>query len=232
MILCMKKHLKTVLLGIYAGLAIALGGLLNILSNAFISGDLAWLGKLLGSLLFPIGLTLVCFLGLNLFTGKIGYVLDNKKDYLLFLVFVYLGNLIGSLIAGGVCLLAFHNVDVIYAKALGVAGNKMASLSGFLPGLKVFAMAMGCGALVYIAVFFYKTFKNVALKVIGIFIPIALFVYLGFDHCIANMFYFTFAVSFAKPLSYLNILIATIGNSIGAIILNEIVKAIKKVSKH
>ena len=228
----MKKHLKTTLLGVYAGLAIALGGLLNILSNAFISGELAWLGKLVGSLLFPVGLTLVCFLGLNLFTGKIGYVLDNKKDYLLFLVFVYLGNLIGSLIAGGVCLLAFKHVDPIYAKALGVAANKMGSLSGFLPGLKVFAMAMGCGALVYIAVFFYKTFKNVALKVIGIFIPIALFVYLGFDHCVANMFYFTFTVSFAKPLSYLNILIATVGNSIGAIILNEIIKAIKKVSKH
>lgn len=218
----MQKHLKTILLGIFAGLAIALGGFLNILAKSFLVGDLAWLGKLLGSLLFPVGLTLICFLGLNLYTGKIGYLLDNKKDYWLFLLLVYIGNIIGSLIAGFICFAIFNKVDAIYSTALNVANGKMNSVTTLTLGIKAFAFSFLCGALVYIAVFFYKLFKNKALKVIGIFIPIALFVYFGFDHCVANMFYFTFAISFANPFSYLNILIATIGNSIGAIFINEI----------
>ena len=70
---------KNFLLGIAAGAAIAFGGLLNIIVKTYLTGDVSILGKLLGSALFPIGLCLVCFLGFNLFTGKIGYLLDKKK---------------------------------------------------------------------------------------------------------------------------------------------------------
>lgn len=217
------KNLKNILFGIYAGLAIALGGFLNIVSNSYFGG----VGKIIGSLLFPVGLTLVCFLSLNLFTGKIGYLFDNKKNgYIKFLVIVYLGNLIGSLIFGFLALAIFKNVEPIYEKVTAIASNKT-NISDFVGGLKLLAGGVLCGALVYLAVFFYKTFKNVIMKVVGIFVPIALFVYLGFDHCVANMFYFTFAFSFANPLSYLNIALATIGNSIGAIALNSLIKSIK-----
>lgn len=220
----MNKHLKTVLLGIGAGVAIALGGVLNITAKAYIPN--AQVAKIVGSFLFPIGLTLVCYLGLNLFTGKIGYLLDNKKDYIGFLSLVYLGNIVGSLIFGFIAYFALRNVPEIYSVTSSIASSK-ASIFSFKSGLKIFAGSILCGALVYIAVFCYKTFKNHVLKVVGIFIPIALFVYLGFDHCIANMFYFTFANSFAIWRSYLNILLSTIGNSVGAIILNEIVKLSK-----
>lgn len=217
------KNIKTVLLGIYAGLAIALGGLLNIVSNTYFGGA----GKIVGSLLFPIGLTLVCFLGLNLFTGKIGYLFDNKKNgYIGFLGLVYLGNIIGSLVFGFLALAIFKNVEPIYEKVTAIASNK-ANIENFMGGVKLLAGGVLCGALVYLAVFFYKTFKNVILKVVGIFIPIALFVYFGFDHCVANMFYFTFAFSFANPFSYLNIALATLGNSVGAIVLNSLVKSVK-----
>lgn len=219
----MNKHLKTFLLGIGAGIAIALGGILNIVAKAYISnGEIS---KIVGSFLFPIGLTLVCYLGLNLYTGKIGYLFDNKKDYIGFLGLVYLGNFVGSLIFGFVALAIFKKVPAIYNVAEKIATGK-SDIGYFVAGLKVFTGAILCGALVYIAVFCYKKFKNHALKVLGIFIPIAVFVYFGFDHCVANMFYFTFGLSFGCWKSYLNVVLATVGNSIGAILVNYFYKQI------
>lgn len=222
----MKKHGKTVLFGIYAGIAIGLGGLLNITSNALLSSN-PILGRIIGSLLFPFGLTLVCFLGLNLFTGKIGYVFDNDKKYLGFLALVYVGNILGSLIIGGFCRVSFIDSS-IYSTAASISAGKLIEPS-FLPLMKMFAGSVLCGVCVYVAVFCYKTFRNVWLKLLGIFVPIFIFVFFKFDHCVANMFYFTFSWDYRNPLAYLNIGIVTLGNSLGAIALNELIKAFKKL---
>ena len=95
--------------------------------------------------------------------------------------------------------------------------------------MKLFAGSVLCGVCVYVAVFCFKLFKQWWLKVIGIFIPIFIFVYFGFNHCVANMFYFAFGWNYGNPLSYLNLLIVTLGNSLGAIALNELIKAFKKL---
>ena len=225
----MKKYGKTILLGIYAGMAIGLGGFLNILSNTYLDSP-AIMGRIIGSLLFPVGLTLVCFLGLNLFTGKIGFIFDNNKNYLGFLGLVYIGNIIGSLIMGGWCLVVFKGVEEIYSVATGISAGKMVLLEpSFWQLIKVFAGAVLCGVLVYVAIFCYGTFKPIWLKILGIFLAIGLFVFLKFDHCIANMFYFTFSWSWGNGLSYLNIGVVTLGNSLGAIALNEGLKAFKKL---
>lgn len=226
----MKKHIDVILYGAYVGMAIGLGGLLNVLSNTWFSSN-PWLGRIVGSLVFPIGLTLVCVLELNLFTGKIGYLLDNKKEYLGFLGLVYIGNIIGSLIMGGFCLVTLKDAE-LYQTALSISAGKMfPSGVTFLAIMKCFAGAVLCGVLVYIAIFCYKTFKPYWAKLLGIFLSIGLFVFLKFDHCIANMFYFSFSWSWKDPLTYLNIGIVTLGNSLGAIALNEGIKAFKKLIK-
>ncbi len=223
----MKNHAKTLLFGIYAGLAIGFGGLLNIIANTLLKDYAPW-GRILGSFLFPIGLTLVCFLGLNLFTGKIGYLFDNKKDYLGFLGLVYLGNLIGALLIGLFCYLVFQNTGLYWTNS-GIALAKI-TVPKFLDIMKQFAGAVLCGVCVYVAVFCYKIFKNVILKVIGIFVPIFLFVFFKFDHCIANMYYFMFYPEcYANGYAYLSLVIVTLGNSLGAIALNELIKAFKKL---
>ena len=224
----MKNYGKTILFGIYAGMAIGLGGLLNIVSNYFLH-DPAILGRIIGSLVFPIGLSLVCFLSLNLFTGKIGYVFDNDVNYLGFLGLVYIGNIIGSLIMGAWAMVVFKDT-AMYQTALNISAGKLYPLEIWTL-VKAFAGSVLCGVLVYIAIFCYKTFKQVYLKLIGIFLSIGLFVFLKFDHCIANMFYFSFSWSWGNGLSYLNIGIATLGNSLGAIALNEGIKSGKKLFK-
>ena len=221
-----RDYIRIALYGAFAGIAIGIGGLLNIVANTYLVPEIA--AKIIGSLLFPIGLSLVCFLDLNLFTGKIGYLLDNDKSFLLKLLFIYIGNIIGSLIFGGWALVVFKGE--LHETVLAIASKKLFELS-FRPIIKVFGGSVLCGALVYLAVISYKTFKQVYLKLIGIFLAIGLFVFFGFDHCIANMFYFTFSWSWNNPVAYLNIAIVTIGNSIGAIALNEGIKAGKKLFK-
>lgn len=212
-----RQQVNTFLLSIAAGAAISLGALLNVLARSFILNSL--IAKIIGSFLFPIGLTLVCYLGLNLFTGKIGYLLDQTKKYPLFLLNVYLGNLVGSLICGFIAYFIFKDIPTIYQVITSISHSKE-SITSIEDSLRMFAGSIICGTLVYLAVLSYRKLNHHVCKIGGIFIAIALFVYFGFDHCIANMFYFTFSFSFKNWGSYLNIVIATIGNSLGAIALN------------
>ena len=119
------------------------------------------------------------------------------------------------------------NVPDIYATAAGIAKSKTATLNTAEGIFTNLGGALLCGVLVYTAVFFFKKFKHPILKAIGILIPIALFVYLGFDHCVANMFYFSFALQDLSPWLILNLALATIGNSLGAIAVNEFTKPLR-----
>lgn len=221
---------RDLLLGICAGAAIALGGFLNIITNAYIPDP--W-GKILGSGLFPIGLILVCFLSFALYTGKVGYTLNNKPKYLLYLLTVYIGNLLGAMGFGLLIFLFTQNVQPIRDVSVAIAEKKTAfdSVGKYF---EVFGFACLCGMLVYIAVFNYKSFKRIVWKVVGIIIPIALFVYLGFDHCVANMFYFMngfYGRSFTNGMVYVNLALVTLGNSVGAILLNIPFTKLKKPAK-
>ena len=63
-----KKYLGYFIKGIYAGLMIGIGGV------AYLSVK----NPVAGSFFFSIGLLTICMYGMNLYTGKIGYVLVNK----------------------------------------------------------------------------------------------------------------------------------------------------------
>ena len=59
----------------------------------------------------------------------------------------------------------------------------------------------------------------------AIIVCVAFFVYTGMEHCVANMFYLAVANQYINnPVaSILSILISTIGNGLGAIVLHDIV---------
>lgn len=218
---------KNFLLGICAGAAISLGGFLNIISKAYIPDP--W-GKIVGSLLFPIGLIMVCFFSFALFTGKVGYTFNNKPKYVLYLLNIYLGNLAGAIGFGFLTFLITQKAEGMRNVANAICASKttFGSVGSYF---EVFGFACLCGMLVYIAVFDYKVFKKPFWKIIGIIIPIGLFVYLGFDHCVANMFYFMYGfygASFTNGWVYVNLAIVTLGNSVGAILLNAVFTKIRK----
>lgn len=78
----MKKNIKNFIKGIYAGIMIGIGGTIYLSMSS----------KVLGAIFFSIGLMMICIFNMNLYTGKIGYIINNKKSYLLELLLSLLGN--------------------------------------------------------------------------------------------------------------------------------------------
>jgi len=214
------KYLKVFLFGIFAGLAIGLGSLVYTIVSAFLKTTG---GQIFASALFSIGLILVCTLGLQLYTGKVGVVFDDReklKENAINLPIMLVGNAIGAFALGIICHSLFGGVTEIAYRISVIAENKIdyARHSVLLEGIF-------CGALVYIAVYFFKNLQNYAMKIIGIITAVTLFVYCGFQHCIANMFYFAMNFDWVNwNIDYLwNILVVILLNSVGALLVRCLV---------
>ena len=205
------KYLKVLLFGIYAGLAIGLGSLVFTVVSAYLNNTG---GMIFASALFSIGLILVCTLGLQLYTGKVGVVFDNReqlKENAINLPIMLAGNAIGAFGLGIICHFVFMNIPEVADRILAISLGKTNSTTVFLQGIF-------CGALVYIAVYFFKNLQNWTMKIIGIITAVTLFVYCGFQHCIANMFYFGMAFNWNIDMLW-NLLIVILTNSIGALLI-------------
>ncbi|MBO8463898.1 MAG: formate/nitrite transporter family protein [Firmicutes bacterium] len=195
------KNLSSFFYSILAGVSISIGG------TVFLSLD----NKIVGSIFFSLGLFAVCTFGFNLFTGKVGYIFEQKPSYLLFLLQVWVGNLIGSLIVG--YSLRLTRISGISEKAKALCDVKL----GDSP-LSIFILAIFCNILMFIAVDGFKTNQHEIGKYIGVFMCVIVFILCGFEHCVANMFYFSIAgVWNGHTILYL--LIMTLGNACGGVLI-------------
>ena len=220
-----KFQLLTFVKGILAGLAIGLGGFLYILMCQYVPGEL---GKVFGSLLFAIGLFLVCAFGLSLYTGKIGKIFEEKqeKGFYISLPVMLVGNLIGAASLGLLLNLALKNTDIMNT-VNSVCASRL-SLNTFNDYLSLFVRSFLCGTCVYLAVICFA--KN-RLKPLGISLLVAfvfIFVYAGFQHCIANAFYLGLGNALANPYTYINLLFCILFNSVGPILGIMLIKVVKK----
>ena len=208
------KYLFAVLKGVLAGASIALGGFLFTSITYLVPGEG---GKILGALLFPIGLCLVCFFKFFLFTGKIGLVFEKKQtlEFYLDLPLMYIGNILGSLAIGYMCFGIFRNTD-LFNRILEIANAKTA-FDDYQYYLMMIVKSLITGLCVYLAVKSFGVCKNKIIGTILIFVYIGLFIYIGGDHCVANMFYFSFANRWNDGYAYLNIALATLCNALGTI---------------
>lgn len=209
------KYLKVLLFGIFAGLAIGLGSLAFTVVSAYLPSVG---GKIFASALFSVGLILVCVLGLQLYTGKIGVVFDNREkmaENAINLPIMLVGNAIGAFALGILCHFIFKGIPTVADKIVAISVGKTSSEMVLLEGIF-------CGALVYIAVYLFKNLQNYAMKIIGIITAVTLFVYCGFQHCIANMFYFGMAFNWNIDMLW-NLLIVILTNSVGALLVRCLV---------
>lgn len=196
-----SKYMDYIIKGIYAGLLIAIGG------TVYLSLE----NKIAGSFFFSIGLLTICMYGMNLFTGKVGYILVNKKNYLVEVLLSLLGNLIGTV--GYSLLFRCTKYSVITEKALMLTKLKLADTP-----LSIFILSMFCGMLMYIAVNNYKKVSGEIGKYLMILMCVMVFILCGFEHSIANMFYFSVSGMFTfKMITYL--LIMVLGNTCGSLII-------------
>lgn len=180
------------------GFAIGLGG------TVYLSCE----NKYLGAFLFGTGLFIILTFNFSLFTGKVGYLIVNKISYILKLAVVWVGNLIGTVIMG-VMILHTRISPEIVQKAEDICKIKFSDNL-----ISIFILAFFCGILMFIAAEGYKRILNPLGQILVIFLPVVLFILSGYEHCIANMFYFTVSENWSfKTLIYL--LVMTLGNSFG-----------------
>lgn len=195
------KYLEFFIKGLYAGIMIGMGGI----------AYLAIPNKMVGSFIFSIGLLTVCMYGLNLYTGKIGYILVNKFCYIVELIISLLGNFVGTFLVGN--LMRFTRFTNLTETAQDIVTTKLNDTI-----LSILILSIFCGMIMYIAVNNYKKESSDIGKYIIILMGVMAFILCGFEHCVANMFYFSIAgVWNLKVLLYLLVMI--LGNSIGSILI-------------
>ena len=194
----MPPVIKNLILSIYSGLCIGLGG------TVYLSCD----NKILGSFLFGLGLFTILNFGFNLFTGKVGYFVNNKPSYWGFLGIVWLGNFIGTF------LFAKMIAATRYGATLQAKANALCLVKDGDSIVSLLVLGIFCGMLMFIAADGYKNIENQVGKVVVVFLPVMVFILSGFEHCIADMFYFSLSGDFSA-LMLKSLIVITVGNSIG-----------------
>lgn len=174
---------------IYAGCMIGVGGIV------YLSIE----NKFLGALLFSFGLLTIVTQGFWLYTGKIGFV--KKIDELFDMAITILGNFAGTLIMALLCKASHLTIN-----SMELVGKKLDNNI-----LHIFILSMFCGVMMYLAIDNYNKAKNI----VFIIAPVMIFILSGFEHSIANMFYFNLAAQYNfKSLGYIFVML--LGNGIGA----------------
>lgn len=219
--------LRAILLAIMGGVFIALGGLLTII----VAGGMPETGisnpglvKFTAGALFPVGLIMVSVAGADLFTSDCaGMVLSSLQhkttftDLLKVWGLAYVFNFVGSqLIAYFMAyktgiISAYPYAD--YLNALAIGKLKYSWDVVLLKGI-------GANALVCLGTWMGYAGKDIMGKALGIWIPVMIFVTLGYEHSIANMFFIPAAIYNGVDITWgqfiiNNLIPATIGNVFG-----------------
>lgn len=194
--------IKTFILAVIAGFMIGVGGCF------FLAID----NKVIGSLFFTLGLFTICSRGFNLFTGKVGYAIGKPLSYINDLAVIWVGNLVGTGITA-LLMSVTRNGAAFAEKAAGMCTTKLND-----GPLSIFVLAVFCNVLMYIAVDGFKTNSHEVGKYIGLFLCVAGFILAGFEHCIANMFYFSMAGVWSVH-TVVWLIIMTAGNAVGGLLI-------------
>jgi formate/nitrite transporter len=173
---------KLFLLAILAGVFIAAAGVGSLIGSAAA-------GKLAGACIFPAGLAMVVIAGSELFTGNNLMVISllEKKitvgQLLLAWLVVYVGNLVGAMLVSWLTV-AGGTFNAYYESLIAAAAAKTALSFG-----EAVLRGIMCNLLVCVAVWMGMAAKEPTGKIVGLFLPIMVFVLCGYEHCVANMFY-------------------------------------------
>ena len=198
-------------LAVLAGAFVAFGALFSLVVTAGADGVLPYgVVRLLAGVVFSVGLILVIVGGAELFTGNNLMVMAcasgrvGAGEVLRAWGLVYIGNFIGG---AGIALLVFlaagysHGGGAVGAVTLAGAEAKAAfsSLQALIHGV------LG-NILVCLATWLCYSARTTTDKIVAIVLPIAAFVAAGFEHSIANMYLFSFALltKFGAPIEFWN----------------------------
>ncbi len=194
------KTIKAFIFAFLAGICISIGG------TAFLSCS----DKVVGALFFTIGLFIILTNGFNLFTGKVCYVFENPPAYIGSCCLIWLGNLAGTFVSGRLLLLTRIGTS-LKEKAAEMCATKLSD-----GHLSLFILAFFCNMLIFVAVDGYKNNPHVVGKYLSLFFGVAVFIICSFEHCVADMFYFTVGGAW-NIQAFVSLAVITLGNVLGGI---------------
>jgi len=235
------------LLSVLAGAFISLGAVFATTVTSGASGNIPFgIARLIGGIVFCLGLILVVTAGAELFTGNnlIIIALASRKITIKQLlrnwIIVFAGNFVGSLMTA---LFLLVTQQYMFGKgAIGLNVLEIARSKCSLGFVQAVALGMMCNALVCLAIWICFSARTMTDKVMAIIFPVSAFVASGFEHSVANMYFIPMGifVKLAAPLKFwssigktaadysnvnfgnfllANLLPVTIGNIIGGSIL-------------
>jgi formate/nitrite transporter FocA (FNT family) len=182
--------------------------------TSILSGTLVGIGvivnvsagnKYIGAMLFSLALLTIIQCTLQLYTGRIGYLIDMRHS-----VPTYVRMLLLNFVGSCVVLLWFYNQNAeIQQNFIDIATTKFSHSYA-----QLFVCGFFCGILMFVAV-------NCKNTVVTIFC-IMTFILSGYEHCIADFPFFIIGdITTERILKFLLIIC---GNSIGSIITNILFK--------
>lgn len=162
--------------------------------------------KVIGALLFSVGLLAILTYGFNLYTGKIGLVKSLADIYNC--IAYLIGNMYGCALTYGLMMMTpiYNNIQ---DKLLIIASNKL-----LIPLPELFILGVICGILMLFAT---KNKSNIVLTVFCV----AVFILIGAEHSVADSFYLLVCDDAFKCLEV--VLTVALGNATGAILMNKVI---------
>lgn len=218
---------KLIMLAILGGTFISFGGLLTVMVAGGMPDVMSsnpGLVKFMAGALFPVGLIMVSVAGADLFTSDCtAMVLPacqkeiKLKALLKVWVLSYLFNFIG---AQFIAYFMATETGLITADPYKTYLHNLAYAKTDLSFYKVFVKGIGANWLVCLGMWMGYAGKDIIGKAIGIWIPVMLFVTLGYEHSVANMFFIPAAIYSGAEISWgmfivNNLIPATLGNIVG-----------------
>lgn len=176
--------------------------------------------RVLGGVVFALGLILVVVGGAELFTGNALMVMAavDRRISLGALLrnwgIVWLGNLVGA-----VGLALAFGMSGLLDGPMGAVAAKAAAAKAALPPVEAFVRGALCNALVCLAVWLSFAARTATDKILGVLWPVAAFVTLGLEHSVANMFPFPAGLWAGSEATlsgvFGNLLWVSLGNVVG-----------------
>ncbi len=218
---------KYIVIAILGGVFIALGGLLSVMVAGGMPGvgtDNPGIIKFIAGALFPVGLMMVSITGADLFTSDCAAftlpVLEKKlrlTSFLKLLFLSYIFNFVGTQIIAYLLssYLGYFSKEPWQTYLFNYTESKV-----YQDWMIVFVKGIGANWLVCLGMFMGYAGKDIIGKCIGIWIPVMIFVTLGYEHSIANMFFIPAAIYSGADITWgdfilKNLIPATLGNFVG-----------------
>ena len=210
------------------------GAILGVATSLAFGAAVSTGQPLVGAIIFPIGLVMIVLLGLELVTGSFGLLplawLDrgaSPGQVVTNWSWVFLGNLIGSVVYGALLAIALTNMGTaepsgVAARIVAIAEAKTigyASL-GFAGLVTAFVKAILCNWLVCLAVVLAMTTTSTIGKIAAAWMPVFVFFAQGFEHAVVNMFVIPTGMLLGAKVSFAdwwlwNQIPVTLGNVVG-----------------